>query len=108
MDMGVDRNINRAISELRQMALDKNVDIEDLLRKAYLLSVLTKQKDVEKWILDEQNGYKSTDNLPNYRYLRGEIKALNNIGRWVPMHFNKQEQAEWFSKLPFTSDHGNC
>lgn len=45
------------------MALDKNVDIEELLRKAYLLAVSTNQKDIEEWVLNEQNGYKSVDNF---------------------------------------------
>lgn len=51
------------------MALNKNVDIEELLRKTYLLTVSTNQKDIEEWVLNEQNGYKNVDNLPEYRFL---------------------------------------
>ncbi|GFI23874.1 hypothetical protein IMSAGC011_02664 [Lachnospiraceae bacterium] len=64
--------MEQSVYELQQMALDKNVDIEELLRKAYLIAVSTNQKDIEEWILNEQNGYKSVDNLPEYRFLRGE------------------------------------
>ena len=91
--------MEQSVYELQQMALDKNADIEELLRKAYLIAVSTNQKDIEKWILNEQNGYQSMDDLPEYRFLRGELKAYN-FGRWIPTQFNKQEQAEAFSKLP--------
>lgn len=93
--------MEQSVYELQQMALDKNVDIEELLRKAYLIAVSTNQKDVEEWVLNEQNGYKCVDNLPEYRFLRGELKAYN-FGRWIPTQFSKQDQAEAFSKLPFT------
>lgn len=94
-------SMEESIFELQQRALDKNADIEELLRKAYLIAVSLNQKDIEEWILSEQNGYQCVDNLPEYRYLRGELKAYN-FGRWIPTQFNKQEQAEAFSKLPFT------
>lgn len=93
--------MEQSVYELQQMALDKNVDIEELLRKAYLIAVSKNQKDIEEWVLNEQNGYKNVDNLPEYRFLRGELKAYN-FGRWIPTQFSKQEQAEAFSKLPFT------
>ena len=93
--------MEQSVYELQQMALNKNVDIEELLRKAYLIAVSTNQKDIEEWVLNEQNGYKSVDNLPEYRFLRGELKAYN-FGRWIPTQLGKQEQAEAFSKFPIT------
>ncbi len=93
--------MEQSVYELQQMALDKNGDIEELLRKAYLIAVSIDQKDIEEWVLNEQNGYQSVDDLPEYRFLRGELKAYN-FGRWIPTQFNKQEQAQAFSKLPFT------
>ena len=71
--------MEQPVYELQQMALDKNVDIEELLRKAYLIAVSTNQKDIEEWVLNEQNGYKSVDNLPEYRFLQGELKAYNDM-----------------------------
>ena len=61
--------MEQSVYELQQMALDKNVDIEELLRKAYLKAVSINQKDIEEWVLNEQNGYKNVDNLPEYRFL---------------------------------------
>lgn len=60
--------MEQSVYELQQMALDKNVDIEELLRKTYLIAVSTNQRDIEEWILNEQNGYKCVDNLPEYRF----------------------------------------
>lgn len=72
-----DVDFTKSVYELRQMTLNNDVDIEELLGKAYLVAVATKQKDIEEWILNEQNGYKDIDSLPEYRYLRGELKAYN-------------------------------
>lgn len=99
-DRPSETNLTRSIYELQQMALDNGVDIEKLLRKAYLLSIEIMHKDMEEWIDNELNGYKDVDNLPDYRYLRGELKAYNH-GRWIPTQFGKKEQAEFFSEAPF-------
>lgn len=93
-------NLNRSICELQQMTLDNSVNVEKLLREAYLLSIKLMHKDMEEWINNELNGYKDVDNLPDYRYLHGELKAYNH-GRWIPMQFEKKEQAEFFSVAPF-------
>lgn len=45
--------MKQSVYELQQMALDNNVDIEELLRKAYLIAVSTNQKDIEEWVLNE-------------------------------------------------------
>lgn len=39
--------MEQSVYELQQMALDKNVDIEELLRKAYLIAVSINQKDID-------------------------------------------------------------
>lgn len=92
--------MEQAVYELQQMALNNDVDIEELLRKAYLVAVSVNQKDIEEWISNEQKGYKNINNLPDYRYLRGELKAYN-FGRWIPTSFGKKEQAEFFSNISF-------
>lgn len=94
-------NYTKSIHELREMALDNDVDIEELLRKAYLVAIVTKRKDIEEWILNEQNGYESVDSVPDYRYLKGEMRAYNQ-GEWRCMEFSKKEDIEMFSKMPFT------
>lgn len=94
-------DLGKSIYELRQMAMDDGTDIEKLLRKANLISIALKQKDIEKWIYNEQNGYKDVDNIPEYRFLQGELKAYN-FGKWVPVNFAKKDQAEILSNMPVT------
>lgn len=94
-------NLSKSIHELQQMALNNDVDIEQLLRKAYLLSIAVREKDIEEWIDNELNGYKNVDSIPEYRYVRGELKAYNSR-EWISMQFRKKEDAESFSIAPFT------
>jgi len=71
------------VLELQKEALDETVSIESLLRKAYLVAKKLKLKDFEEWINQEQNGYKN--HVPEYRNIRGEIKAWNPYNGWIPM-----------------------
>lgn len=59
------------IKELQRDALDDNVSIETLLRKAYLIARKLKLKDFQKWIEQEQKGY--DDKVPEYRKVKGVI-----------------------------------
>lgn len=45
------------VYELEREALDENVSVESLLRKAYLVARKLKLSDFEEWINNEQNGY---------------------------------------------------
>ena len=53
------------VIQLQREALDENVDIETLLRKAYLVARKLQLKDFEEWISSEQNGYNG--DVPDYR-----------------------------------------
>lgn len=46
-------NLSKSIHELQQMAFNNDVDIEQLLRRAYLLPIAVRQKDIEEWINNE-------------------------------------------------------
>ena len=66
------------VIELQREALDENISIESLMRKAYLVAKKLGLKEFEKWINQEQNGY--DEQIPEYRNIVGEIKA------WNPYH----------------------
>lgn len=85
------------VIELQREALDKNADIESLLRKAYLVARKLKLSDFEDWIKQEQDGYKKE--VPEYRYVRGEIKALNPMRGWVPFVLSPKME-EKLTKMP--------
>ncbi|MGI5968849.1 MAG: hypothetical protein ACOX76_04185 [Lachnospiraceae bacterium] len=71
------------VLELEREALDENVSIEVLLRKAYLVARKLKLTDFEEWINNEQNGY--VGEVPKYRMIEGEYKALNPYKGWIPV-----------------------
>lgn len=73
------------VLQLQREALDENVDIETLLRKAYLVARKLQLKEFEDWISYEQNGYKG--NIPDYRTVGGEIRAWNPYVGWIPVIF---------------------
>lgn len=72
------------VLELEREALDENVSIEVLLRKAYLVARKLKLTDFEEWINNEQNGY--VGEVPKYRMIEGEYKALNPYKGWIPLY----------------------
>lgn len=85
------------VIQLQREALDENVDIETLLRKAYLVARKLKLKEFEEWISYEQNGYKG--NIPDYRTVGGEIKAWNPYHGWIPVVF-EGSVSDIFNRMP--------
>lgn len=85
------------VIELQKEALDENISIESLMRKAYLVARKLNLKEFEEWIIQEQNGYK--DCIPEYRNIVGEIKAWNPYHGWIPMVLSA-EIADIASKMP--------
>lgn len=72
------------VLELQREALSKDANIESLLRKAYVIAKKLKLKEFEDWIQLEQNGYGSKE-VPEYRYVQGQIKARNPYYGWIPV-----------------------
>lgn len=83
------------VIELQRNALDPTVDVVTLLRQAYLISKKLELSEFERWVSKELNGYEASDEIPDYRILRGELKALNPYRGWIPMVVdNMQVQME--------------
>ena len=85
------------VIELQREAMDNNISIESLMRKAYLVARKLNLKEFEEWIVQEQNGYK--DQVPEYRNIAGEIKAWNPYYGWIPMVLSA-DIADMISKMP--------
>lgn len=85
------------VLELQREALDENVNIETLLRKAYLVAKKLKLKDFEDWINQEMNGYNKE--VPKYREIAGEVKAYNPLRGWIPIVFDG-EMNDILSHMP--------
>lgn len=67
------------LRELQSDALDPNVEITTVLRKARVLAARLKNAEFEAWIQHELNGYPDGE-LPDYRILSVNAKAYLIIG----------------------------
>lgn len=89
------------VLELQKEAMDKNADIESLLRKSYVIARKLKLSEFEEWIQCEQDGYGKKE-VPEYRRIQGQLEALNPVRGWIPvvMESAMAEQAFTKTKLP--------
>lgn len=70
--------MNSIVLELQKDAMDPNIEISDLLRKAYIVAKKLKIKELENWIKLELNGYNSEEvTIPKYRKVHGSLKYFN-------------------------------
>ena len=70
------------VVQLQKEALSDDIDLETLLRKAYLVARKLHLSDFEEWVKKEQDGY--SGNVPNYRIIGAEVKAWNPYHGWIP------------------------
>ena len=77
------------ILELQRDALDRAVRPSDLLRKALIVAKKLRLEDMTTWIKSELSGYSEAAEIPDYRKIRGEVKALNPYRGWVPIKLTK-------------------
>lgn len=89
------------VLELQKEAMDKNADIESLLRKSYVIARKLKLSEFEEWIQCEQNGYGEKE-VPEYRLIQGQLRALNPVRGWIPVVMGSAiaEKAFTKKKLP--------
>lgn len=89
------------VIQLQEDAINGNVDIEELLRKAYLVAHKLDIKDFKEWIENEQNGYKS-GKVPNYRIIGGKIMAYSPVYKWIPVVF-EDDSSKYFETFNVVS-----
>ena len=90
------------VLELQREAMDKESDVESLLRRAYVIAKKLKLEEFEKWIKYEQNGYEN-NKIPNYRFVKGELKAWNPMYGWIPVILGNNELDDTITKIPMRS-----
>jgi hypothetical protein len=90
--------MNSVIIELQREALDKNIRVSDLLRKALVVAHKLKLTEFQEWIEKELYGYK--DEVPDYRIVTGKVRAWNPYNGWIPVIFDDPKEAEILSKRP--------
>lgn len=74
------------IQELQAEIINPDADINNILRKALLVSHKLQLTEFEKWIKNELNGYSTTDDLPEFRQnIKGQLKYINPFHGWCPI-----------------------
>jgi hypothetical protein len=85
------------VEELQRDALNNQVRVSDLLRKAKTIAVKLDLPELENWVESELNGYPPGD-VPGYRVVRGKVKYRNIFHGWHPIMFPDTKTEEMFSK----------
>ncbi|MDA0999403.1 MAG: hypothetical protein O2807_02635 [bacterium] len=75
------------VEQLQAEALDSKISVTELLRKAKMVAAKLNLDDMQEWLENEMNGYKSMDNddYPSYRIVTGHPQALNTYRGWEPL-----------------------
>ncbi|MCF5053377.1 hypothetical protein GIW50_20670 [Pseudomonas syringae] len=73
------------VEELQADALDESIHIMALMRKAKAVSVKLNAPSISTWIDNELQGYRSSDDIPNYRHVRGSLVCYNDIHGHIPL-----------------------
>ena len=74
------------VLDLQQEVLNPDCDILSALRKAHLIAAKLKLTEFDAWIQTELKGYsyKSREEIPDYRCVKGALKAFNPYNGWIP------------------------
>ncbi len=85
------------VLQLQEEALNPDVSISDLLRKAYVVARKLKISEMKAWIDSELNGYTS-GKCPEYRKVIGQLKAFSPYRGWIPIVCADPETAKALSE----------
>jgi len=88
------------VEELQRDALNANVRVSDLLRKAKTIAHKLDLPELAEWVESELNGYPSTASVPEYRIVKGQVKGRNPFHGWQPVLFDDENIEDAFSKQP--------
>ena len=86
------------VLELQHDALDENVKVSLLLRKALVVARKLDLQDFREWVEKELNGYKSGEQIPDYRGFQGEVNVRTQLTGWSPHVINDPELAKDITK----------
>ena len=72
------------VIDLQDEILSSDCDIVQILRRAHVIAVKLGLKEFDQWISYELNGYPDQNACPDYRKIRGILKAFNPYHGWIP------------------------
>ena len=100
------------IIELQRDALNEDISVSSLLRKAFVVAKKLKLQEWEKWINSELNGYyhlaeskqvrpeNRWEELPRYRWVTVQWQLRLPSQNLIPLIFKSPQRAEMMSKSP--------
>lgn len=92
--------MNSLVLELQRDALDSSVLVLDLLRKASVVAYKLDVKELQEWVKFELDGYSKLPQLPDYRFVNGELKARNPFHGLIPVMLDDAKISDLISKRP--------
>lgn len=87
------------ISELQQEALNEKASVVSLLRKALLVAQKLDFEDFADWVEKELEGYPEKGDLPEYRRVRGIVRAGDMDRGFQTVHIPDAKLSERFSTM---------
>jgi hypothetical protein len=89
------------VLELQRDALNKQISISDLLRKAYVVARKLGVSEFEKWAESELDGYENMpQHIPDYRQITGAVMAWNQYQGWQSVFFPNSDLEKRFTRRP--------
>ena len=70
------------VLQLQSDALNSDISVSDLLLKAKVVATKLNATDFLQWVECEINGYRDTNEVPNYREIRGTVQGYNPYKGW--------------------------
>jgi chorismate mutase len=86
------------VEEIQRDALNPEVAVSTLLRKVKAAAVKLGLTPVIGWVENELNSYDIKD-IPKYRKLRGQPKALNPYHGWIPIIMRTDKENDILAKV---------
>ncbi len=88
------------VEHLRREVLDRTVPVSTLLRRAKEIASRLGDADALLWIDRELSGYREGEEIPGYRKVVGEPKAMSAYYGWQPIQFPDADLASTVSARP--------
>lgn len=88
------------VLQLQKECLDNRTPILDVLRKTLVVARKLGVSSLQKWVEQELKGYCHTDEIPEYRIVKGHLKAWNPLRGWIPTVFDDAELVRKLSERP--------
>lgn len=84
------------VRELQASLTNPQNDILASLRSAHIIASKLKLVEIDKWILQELNGYTNVnaESIPKYRVVKGRLMAMNPVNGWIPVQFSDDAFAD--------------